>query len=206
MKSLRLRMFVTLITVGIFSGGALGTMYCFTKTPIEKNQEKELREAIFQVLPQAKNYAELTRLDDAIIYKGLDAQGALAGYAVAGKGKGFQGEIKLMVGVEKNLKGFTGLEILESSETPGLGAKIAEEPFKSQFKILKLVQGTNIGYVKNKKPEKETDLQAITGATISSEAIVNIVNELIHKLRNFLKQDNSASAELCNAFANRKSD
>jgi len=188
MRNLRLRMFVTLITVGIFSGGALGVMYHFTKAPIERNQEKELKEAIFRVLPEAKNYTDLTQLDDTVIYKGLDKQGNLVGYAVAGKGKGFQGEIKLMVGVDKELQELTGLEVLESSETPGLGAMIAEKSFKSQFSGLKLIQGVKIGYVKNKKPEKETDIQAITGATISSKAVVDMVNDLVEKLREALNQ------------------
>ena len=188
MKNLRLRMFITLISVGIFSGGALGTMYRFTKGPIEKNQKKELRQAIFRVLPQAENYTELAQLDDAIIYKGIDKQGSLIGYALAGRGKGFQGEIKLMIGVGKDLQKLTGLEVLESSETPGLGAMIAEEPFKSQFQRLKLIPGVNIGYVKNRKPEKETDIQAITGATISSKAVVDMVNDLVEKLREALNQ------------------
>jgi len=80
-----------------------------------------------------------------------------------------------------------GIEILESQETPGLGQEIASESFKSQFNGLKT--SPDITYVKNEKPSKPNEVEAITGATISSRAVCAILNEKINELRR--KKDQS---------------
>ncbi|HIE43938.1 MAG TPA: RnfABCDGE type electron transport complex subunit G [Candidatus Omnitrophica bacterium] len=183
MKNIHLQMFITLILVGIFSGGALAVMYRFTKEPIERNRERELKDAIFKVLPETENYKELFKVGSTTIYEGYTDKGESAGYAVVGEGSGFQGNISLIIGMDEDLKFLTGIEILESLETPGLGAKIADEPFKSQFKGLEVPRDVKIRCIRDIRDRKKTDIQAITGATISSEAVVRIVNELVKKVR-----------------------
>ena len=74
-----------------------------------------------------------------------------------------------------------GLEVLEQVETPGLGTKVTEEPFTSQFVNLNV--NPEITWVKGIKPQNPNEIQAITGATISSKAIVRIINEGVKKLR-----------------------
>ena len=176
-------MFIVLIVVGIFSGGSLAVMYKFTQAPIQDTQQKELREAVFKVIPDAKDYKEIKAIDSTIIYKVMGQDGETAGYAVAGEGGRFQGNIKLMIGLDEKMESITGIEILESMETPGLGERIKDESFRSQFLGMKIPAGTAIECVKNEKNKKGTDIQAITGATISSEAVVKIVNGLITEAR-----------------------
>jgi electron transport complex protein RnfG len=188
MKKVHLKMFIVLIVVGVFSGGSLAVMYRFTQAPIQNTQQKELKEAVFKVIPDAKDYNEIKSVDSTVIYKVTGQDGETAGYAVAGEGGGFQGNIRLMVGLDKNMESITGIEILESMETPGLGERVKDEPFRSQFFGMKIPEGVTIGCVKNEKDKKETDIQAITGATISSEAVVSIVNELIAEARGNIKQ------------------
>ena len=182
MKNKSLQIFVALGTVCLFSGLSLAIMYSFTKTPIYENQQDELKDAVVKVLPGVKSYKEIKKTETITIYEGKTEQGKTIGYAVIGEGNGFQGKIKLMVGIDTGLKSFLGMEILESSETPGLGTRVGEEPFKHQVKSLKLESNIPIGMVKDEKNKKETDIQAITGATISSEAVVGILNEIVKEI------------------------
>ena len=80
-----------------------------------------------------------------------------------------------------------GLRVLNQKETPGLGTKIAEEKFTGQFKGLSIEP--KIAYVKNKKPEKPNEIQAVTGATISSRAVVNAVNARVAAVLDILKEE-----------------
>ena len=101
------------------------------------------------------------------------------------EGNGYQGLIKMVVGVDSQIKTMKGMEVLESQETPGLGAEIAVDPFKAQFSGLPITH--QIEYVKNEKPTEPYEIEAITGATISSRAVVNILNKKIEQVRKEIK-------------------
>ena len=79
------------------------------------------------------------------------------------------------------MKKYLALEILEQVETPGLGTKVTETPFTDQFKQLKT--SPLINWVKGVEPENPNEIQAITGATISSKAVVAIINSGIEKMK-----------------------
>ena len=91
-----------------------------------------------------------------------------------------------MIGLTPDLERITSLEILEQVETPGLGTKVTEEPYKGQYK--NLVTSPKIEWVKGKAPSKPNEIQAITGATISSKSVVAIVNEGIAKVKDLKKR------------------
>jgi Na+-translocating ferredoxin:NAD+ oxidoreductase RnfG subunit len=75
-----------------------------------------------------------------------------------------------MIGLSADLNKISSIEVLEQVETPGLGNKITEEPFKKQFKGL---QNTPvITWVKNEQPDQPNEIQAITGATISPSRLL----------------------------------
>ena len=97
------------------------------------------------------------------------------------EGNGFQGKIRIIVGVNKNINNLLGLEVLEQLETPGLGAKVAETPFTKQFKNILLTP--EVVAVKGITPSNPNEIEAITGATISSKAIVRIINDGIKRLK-----------------------
>ncbi len=197
-----IHMILTLSIVGIVSGAALVGVHQYTQPLIKKNKEQALKRAIFQVLPQAKDYDiitcntvtkevlprekdyQSTTKEEKVVYKGLDSSHKLIGYAVVGKGAGYQGEIKIMIGIDPDLNNTIGIEILESVETPGLGAKITSPWFKDQFNNLKILPLVEL--VKNKPPSKPNQIQAITGATISSQTVIDIVNKTLKQLREIL--------------------
>ncbi len=105
----------------------------------------------------------------------------MLGYAFLAEGNGYQGTIKMIVGVDIDISEIKGMEVLESQETPGLGAEIATRDFRKKFDGLPLAH--KIEYVKNKKPDKPYQIEAITGATISSKAVVKIINDGVVKLK-----------------------
>ncbi|MFC1510891.1 RnfABCDGE type electron transport complex subunit G [Candidatus Margulisiibacteriota bacterium] len=173
-----IRMIVVLTVIGLVSGGVLAYVYQWAEPKIIANQIRETDAAVFKVLPGTKRYDKKAK-DDLTYFECFDGTGGKIGYAILCKGNGYQGEIKLMVGVNADFSRFTGMTILEQVETPGLGAKIAELKFINQFKGL--TAKDPIEYVKNKMPEKENEIQAITGATISSKAVVNIINKTVEQ-------------------------
>lgn len=174
-----IKMMLVLVIVGAISGGALVCVYNYASPLIEKNEKKTLREAIYKILPEAKSYNEITK-DGITLYEGLDEKGDVAGYAFKAKGFGYQGEIELIAGIDVGLKELKGMEVLESTETPGLGAEIINEPFKKQFHGLSVLP--NITFTKDNVTQ-ENEIHAITGATISTRAVVEILNKEIARIR-----------------------
>lgn len=178
-------MILTLTLVGMLSGGALVGVYRYTQPLIKINQQKALQEAIFQVLPGVQTFREIKK-DGKIIYKGFDSSGKEVGYAFTGEGPGYQGIIKLMIGVDPELKQIFAIQVLESVETPGLGQKITTSSFRDQFHHLSISSPLR---VVKRKPSTSGEVQAITGATISSQAVVDIVNGEIARVRKLLENE-----------------
>ena len=179
-----LKMIIVLTVVGLVSGAALVLMFNYTDPLIKSNQESETKAALFKIFPDAKNYKEVGEGED-MYFTMHDETGKVLGYAFIAEGNGYQGIIKLMAGIEPDLVTMKGIEVLESQETPGLGQEITTEKFESQFIGLKT--SPSITYVKNKKPSKPNEIEAITGATISSRSVVSILNNEIEKLKGKIK-------------------
>jgi electron transport complex protein RnfG len=188
------KMIIVLTVITAFAGGILSTWDGFTKPRIEAYRLQELKKAIAEVLPAHESYKEINQ-DGTILYLGkqndIDEPVGIAFEAV---GSGFQGKISIMVGVSTDFSQVNGIKILEQIETPGLGTKIVDDPsnrqdrywFTNQFKKLKVEP--QIEVVKNKKPTKPTEIEAITGATISSKAVVTILNDNLQKAKNIYQK------------------
>jgi electron transport complex protein RnfG len=178
-----LKMISTLVIIAAISGGVLASIYSVTKEKIELQGKNKLRKAIFSILPQT-TYIEEVKLEKNIVYKCKDDNGKVKGLAFVAEGPGYQDVIKVLVVTNTDLSIIKGIEILENVETPGLGAKITEDEFKEQFKntssFLKLSKESS------EKGEKRTIIQAITGATISSQAVVDIINSKIEEIKKSL--------------------
>lgn len=150
------------------SGLLLSAVYKLTEKRIEKQKILEERLASQEVLPEATTFKKEKREGETIEIGFRDGKKVGEVYLVTTRG--YSGEIKLKVGVDLEEK-ITGIKILESLETPGLGAKIKEKKFLEQFKG-KEKDGL---YLKKKEPSGEID--SITGATISSSAVVDAIRK-----------------------------
>ncbi|MBI5599360.1 MAG: RnfABCDGE type electron transport complex subunit G [Deltaproteobacteria bacterium] len=186
MKNSSAAMVIVLTVTTVVVGGILAGFFHLVYPRIEANRIAEEKRAIFAVLQGAEKYdvieKEITgakgKKEVVRIFKGLNAAGETVGYAFIAEGPGFQGTIKMMVGLNIDLKKLTAMKVLEQVETPGLGNKISEARFTDQFSGL-LIE-PRIEYLKNRKPEKPNEIQAVTGATISSKAVVNGLNGRIN--------------------------
>jgi electron transport complex protein RnfG len=187
-------MLLVLTVTAIFIGAVLAFAYQKFYPRIEANRIAEEKRAIFAVLEGAENYDIIEREVDGTkgkeiikIFKGLNAAGQLVGYAFIAEGPGFQAKIKMMVGLNFKFKKLMGMKVLEQLETPGLGNKIVEDKFTDQFRDLAFTP--KIEYLKNKKPEKDNEIQAITGATISSKAVVVAINNSLKVVLEILEEE-----------------
>ncbi len=180
------KLILTLAIAGLISGIAIIAIYEATLPTITAYKAKILREAVFKVLPGVTQIQKLQYIDgklqpidsesNDIIYAGFDAEKNLVGYAIIGIGSGFQDTIEILYGYIPQKRLIVGMEVLDSRETPGLGDKIYKDiAFQSNFKAL-TVEPTVV-IVKKGKKSATNEVDSITGATISSKAIVRIINK-----------------------------
>ena len=183
-----MRLVLTLAIAGLISGIAIIGIYESTLPTITANKARELREAVFKVLPgvtqmQALVYRDNQLMvvdqpakDEPVVYGGYDDAGDFVGYAMPGAGPGFQDTIALLYGYKPGEQIVVGMEILESRETPGLGDKIYKDmDFVGGFSALSIEP--EIVAVKKGTKSLPNEIDAITGATISAKAVVRIINE-----------------------------
>lgn len=166
------RMIVVLTLVSLLSGGVLAQTYKFAQPKIAKMQEEKFAKSVYDVVPGGSRYEEFDSAGLTLL-RVFDEDGAFRGYAFVAEAPGFNGVIKMMVGVDGDFAKITGVTVLEHSETPGLGSRIAEPAFISQL----------VGKSVNDPFRVEVDLDAITGATISSTAVANGLKDGIELAR-----------------------
>jgi len=182
------RLIGTLGLAGLLSGLIIVFVFEATLPTITAYQARVLREAVFKVLPGTTRMQRLVfregqlsvkeeeNQDEEALFGGYDAQGRFLGYAIPGAGPGFQDTIRLIYGYLPAERRVVGMEILESRETPGLGDKIYKDAdFVADFRALAV--DPRILVVKQGAKTEANQVSAITGATISSKAVVRIINK-----------------------------
>ncbi|MHC4446802.1 MAG: FMN-binding protein, partial [Planctomycetota bacterium] len=182
------RLVATLTVAAFISGFVLAGVFQITKPVIDANKARELRLGVFKVVPGASRIqkfvvregrlvqvAEEEIVTGPVIHAAHDDTGRFLGWAISGDGPGFQDTIGVLYGYDPARRLVTGMHILESSETPGLGDKIYKDAdFVETFTALSI--DPQIVLVKDGR-DADNEVDAITGATISSRAVVRIINE-----------------------------
>lgn len=198
-----LRLTLTLGVAGLISGLLLVLVYQATLPTIEHNRAEALRAAIFRVVPHAARTQKLVSRDGSWhvagpqdkgegIYATYDPSHNFVGYAIVAEGSGFQDTIRLIFGFDPDQQRIVGMEVLESRETPGLGDKIYKDPhFAENFRSLAIAPP--IVAVKGGR-SRPNEIDAITGATISSKSVVKIVNAACARWVPLLKQPGARPA------------
>ena len=151
--------------------GILGGVNQITKPIIETNEKLAEEEAMRELITSAEDFQIEIPNEESTIKKVAIAKqkGQTVGYVVRTEPNGYGGAIKLLIGIDK--EGIVkGISILEHSETPGFGANADKQDFKSQFIDRKAPLKVS------KNTPSENEIQAITGATITSAAITEAVN------------------------------
>ena len=183
------RLIATLGIAGFLSGVILVGIYLFTKPYIEANKARALEEAVFEVLPGTTYFesyewdgkALIKAMDGSeLIYFGYDSSDQFTGVAIPGQASGYQDVISALSGYDPEQGLIIGMKVLDSKETPGLGDKILlDDAFKNNFKALAVVP--EIEVVKKGERTGNHQIEAITGATISSKAVGELLKEAIAK-------------------------
>jgi electron transport complex protein RnfG len=190
-------MYRVMVGVGVLCGLLIVGVFLSTRPVIERNRAEALERAIFRVLPEA-HASRTFRLSEAggfervagaarggpVVHAGYDTGGRLIGLAVEARGMGYQDVIHVLYGYDFAREAIIGLQVLESRETPGLGDKIETDPgFLANFERLDVALGADgavahpIEAVKPGEKEHAWQVDGITGATISSQAIARILRE-----------------------------
>lgn len=182
--------FILLIVTAI-AGLFLGSAYTITKEPIEKQAILEKNQAMKEILPSADSFEvmEEIKLPEGTAIKEVNKAlkgSETAGYAIKVSPKGFGGLIDMMVGITADGK-IGGIKILSHGETPGLGANATDISFYGQYRDKGIE--TKLDVVKT-APSKDNQIEAITGATITSRGVTNGVNEAIDFFISNLKGGN----------------
>jgi electron transport complex protein RnfG len=115
-----------------------------------------------------------------ITYDAFNDANELAGHVIKASGQGYADKIELLLGLDPEGEKITGLFILDQKETPGLGNKIIEQDFRGQF----TGKSTEIplAVIKGKSVNKN-EIDAISGATISSRSVTDIINSAIEDVK-----------------------
>jgi electron transport complex protein RnfG len=195
------RLIATLGVAGFFSGLVLVTVFLATQPLILRNQAEALEAAIYRVLPGSSSRKAFVLEGESLIpaeganvgpgqeavFGAYDDQGELIGYGIPSSGPGFQDTIKLIYGYYPKSANIIGMEVLESRETPGLGDKIIKDQnFLDNFKALSIKP--EVVAVKPGTREESNEVDTISGATISSKAVVKIINEGNRRWINLVSQ------------------
>lgn len=210
------KMLRAMVGIGVICALMIVLTFEGTLPIIEKNKAEALEKAIFKVVPgiaekrafkldENNSFVELLEEDkDAqVVYAGYDENGKLVGFAIEASGMGFADILRILYGYDPEKEAVVGFYVLESKETPGLGDKIEKDAdFLANFEALdvSLTEGQNalkneVVPVKHGTKENAWEIDAITGATISSRAIGNIINTSAQQWAPLIYQ-NRASFEL----------
>jgi len=170
-ESTFLGMLLSLLIITVISGFSLGFVNDLTAAPKAKAKLEKKINALKLVLPTFDNnpvedmkLVKLEAVADSVEIYPAYLKNEFVGAAIIGTtDKGFSGLVKLMIGFKPSGE-IENVVVLEQKETPGLGTKMTEPKFLQQFK------GINISTYKLKVKKDGGDVDALTGATISSRA------------------------------------
>lgn len=169
-----------------------------TQARIADNKRAAVEKAVFDVLPNAVKRASYAYEDDAprlltddaeavavTLYAGYDESGQLVGVALPAAKQGYADVIRILYGYDPRSGQIVGMTVLESKETPGLGDKIEKDPaFLANFESLDTALDETgnalrnpIQFVKNGEKTDPWQIDGIVGATISSKAIAEMLDQ-----------------------------
>jgi len=189
-------MYRSIVGIGAFCALLIVSVFKVTEARIADNKARFLASAVAQVLPASRSTVEVTRGPDGKlvaaaepadlpVFLGYGEDGELVGAAITSQAMGYQDFVTVLFSYSFDKRAIVGFKVLESKETPGLGDKVEIEPhFLANFEALDASlneDGTalanSIVTVKQGEKTEPWQLDGITGATITSDAIGVILNK-----------------------------
>ena len=182
---------ISLFIICLCATFLLGIVNDITKDKIAQNAVETEMNSRKIVMAQAESFGE--KVEGDYTYEGVaspysyveacDTEGKVVGYVFVTQSSGYGGAISTMTGIDIDGK-VTGVEFLQINETVGLGMNATKDSFKEQFKGLSGIIGVN------KNESTETEIKALTGATITSKAAAKGVNIALDIYENVIGGEN----------------
>jgi len=163
---------LVLAIICVVASLSLALMNSLTRSRILAQARAEEEESLKEVIPGAVRFEPVKSGEDILYYKAYRQDGLLAGVAFKASQKGYSSVVETMAGMKKDGT-IVAVKVISQNETPGLGARIAEPPFTAQFK--------------NKSIADLSGVQAVTGATISSRAVIDAVTKKSKEIKALIK-------------------
>lgn len=180
----------------IIAAFCFGLLLSFTYIQLTPKIEQNMRQKINTKLGSLIKAEEYEKIGDyelvslkrqpmaSTVYKAV-TNGQVQGWGFTTQGSGFADKIELIVALSSDLSTIKGYAVLASNETPGFGTKIVEPYFKTQFAD---IPAKPLELEKTGNPDiKDTEIIAISGATVSSSAVVNIINNALEQIKEKMK-------------------
>ncbi len=181
-----------LLIISAFCFGLLLAIASAAWSPrIEQNRINKINALAGRLIPDANDFVPLEKLGVVIevmslkgdkkkvdVYKAVTGEECF-GWSFNAVGPGFQDKIELIIAVDKDFKTIAGFDVLASNESPGTGDKIKEKDFRKQFEDK---SAAKLELIKSGEA-KDNKILAISGATISSEAVVKIINHYMKEVK-----------------------
>ncbi|MFC1778566.1 FMN-binding protein [Pseudomonadota bacterium] len=191
------RLVATLAIAGALAGLLIVLVNQHTKPIIDKYKAEQLQIAVYEVLPDVERYNTFYLVDDALslslpdgakeseykrIYVGYDTANKVSGVAISRGESGFQDVVQVIFGFDPVSGKLSGMKVLDSKETPGLGDKI----FKDLDFVKQFFAGPEtplVGVKSGAGKGQPNEIDTITGATISSKVVISIINNGLKEWR-----------------------
>jgi electron transport complex protein RnfG len=201
-------MYRSIVGIGAFCALLIVTVFKTTEARIKDNQRRFLEAAISEVLPVADATVAVTLNEDGRlqqtaeamtlpVFLAYDEASALVGAVLTAQGMSYQDNIRVLYSYSFELEAIVGFKVLDSKETPGLGDKVEKEPhFIANFEALDTRLSADgdalanpIVTVKEGEKTEQWQIDGITGATITSVAIGDLLNESANRWIPIIERD-----------------
>jgi len=185
-----IKIIIFCFVLGSASAGLLVMVDAYTRVRIKRNQDLQFKESILQLVDIPFDHSTIDSVfaekivikeyEDIRYYKSKDG---LVIFEFSGPG--LWGEIRGLIALYPDLKTIYGMRIIHQEETPGLGARIKDEEFLNKFKNKMIVP--EIRLVSSGESERDNEVESITGATMTSRALEQILNQNLQRVLNKVK-------------------
>lgn len=165
-----------LALICVIAAGLLGGVNVLTRDKIANQAKTEEQIALREVMPLADRFSEVKSKtnNELLYYQAFDRQNKLIGLVFKASGKGYSSTIQTLVGIFPDDQ-ISAIKIISQNETPGLGVRVTEDKFRSQFNHQNSLELSGIS--------------AITGATISSRAVMNSIMKKAAEIKELIKNE-----------------
>lgn len=184
-----------LIVASFFFGLLIAVTNAALSPRIVQNKINKRNRLVGVLLPEAKNFALDTEIEiESIqgkkekveVYRAMSEAGECVGWSFNADGSGFADKIELVVAVDKDFEKLAGFDVLASNETPGFGDQIKYDYYRDQFKG---APAEELKLISSGDPKKiDAEIVAISGASVSSESVVEIINNFLRQIKEQMQQ------------------